>query len=151
MGKSSKCGKRRLTTKQLGVLNDLFFGGLDEGAVLEKHKVRRRTYDRWFLDDFFRGEFCRRVERLVNQSRFIVARYSAYAATKLVELTGSKKEETARKACVDIIKLLPQQRRRGSEDWEKVSGELPEPLSENAGKRLLSVLAEEKNKTGGCV
>ena len=149
MGKSSKCGKRRLTTKQLGVLNDLFFAGFDEEAALEKHGIRRRTYDRWFFDEFFWGEFCRRIERLVYQSRLIVARYSAHAAAKLVELTESAKEETARKACVDIIKLLPHRPRKGPQAEEKGESQVPDQLSEDAAGRLLAVLAEEK-KSGRC-
>ena len=97
--------RKKLSKKQLAVMEDLFNGGLDEQAVLDKHKVSRNVYDRWLTDGLFVSEFDRRIMSAHRQSAALIARYAPLAAAKLVQLTESEKEETARKACLDIISL----------------------------------------------
>ncbi|MHC4483077.1 MAG: hypothetical protein ACYSW4_05975 [Planctomycetota bacterium] len=143
-------GKRmRLSRKQLAVIDDLFAGELDEQAVLEKHKVKRHVLNRWLVKDAFAGEIERRLEWLDLQSELIIARYKSLAAAKLVQLTESEKEETARKACLDIISLpkLTAKSSQQSTDEAQDSGGQPEyqELSPETASRLLGVLAEEKD------
>ena len=97
--------RKELSKKQLAVIDDLFSGELDEQAVLEKHKVNRNIYNRWLADDLFVSEFDLKIMSAHRQSAVLIAKYAPLAATKLVQLTGSDKEETARKACMDIISL----------------------------------------------
>jgi len=94
---------KRLSKKQLAVIEDLFAGELDEQAVLEKHRVSRNLYNRWLTDDRFIEQFNERIARAYRQSELIIARYAPLAAAKLVQLTECEKEETARKACLDIL------------------------------------------------
>jgi len=137
--------QRRLTQRQLAVLDDLFGSELDEEGVLEKHRVRRSTYDRWQEDKVFAERFKQHLNGLKRQSELLMAKYSCLAAAKLVELTTSGKEETARKACIDII-TLPN---KISEEVEQVNkserGEVEEisELSPKRASRLLAVLAED--------
>ncbi len=93
-----------LTKRQLAVIDELFDGD-DEQAVLDKYKVSRRLYNKWLADDAFTGEFDRRIDAAFRQSAVLIARYAPLAAAKLVQLTESDKEETARKACLDIISM----------------------------------------------
>ena len=75
----------------------------------------------------------------------LIARYSLVAAAKLVQLTESEKEETARKACLDIIELPHQDTTKdqsGKTDGEKEK--LPE-LSDEKASRILAVLAEDSD------
>ena len=95
----------QLSKKQLSVLADLFSGQGDEQAILDKHKISRDTYKKWLTNDNFIEEFNIRVTLAYHQSRALIASYSSLAAVKLVQLTESGKEETARKACLDIISL----------------------------------------------
>ena len=95
---------RYLTKKQLDFLDDLFKYD-DEKSVLVKHGVSERIYSNWRGSGEFSAEFRRRVEVLENQTKLLLVKYKAYAAAKLVELTQSDKEETARKACLDIISI----------------------------------------------
>jgi hypothetical protein len=138
--------KKQLQKKQRAVLDDLFRGELEEQAILEKHKVKMAVYDRWHANGFFAAEFARRIEALNRQSELIIAKYRALAAAKLVQLTGSDKEETARKACLDIISLptlsneKPEQPTGVQKDGEKSLPQLP---PETANK-LLAVLAESQ-------
>jgi hypothetical protein len=98
MSKSKKLSKR-----QLAVIEDLFVGKLEEQEVLEKHNVRPREYQRWLADEGFTGQLEQWIARACRESRMILARNASEAAKKLVELTKCDKGEVARKACLDII------------------------------------------------
>jgi hypothetical protein len=121
------------------VIEDLFAGQIDEQQVLAKHKVDRRLYDKWLADENFVGEFERRLKSAYRQSEMIIARYAAFAAAKLVQLTESENQETARKACLDIINYLrPNPEPRPDEQPEaEQTPDLPPELA----SRLLAALA----------
>jgi len=142
-------GKRKkLTKKQMAIIDDLFAGELDEQAVLAKYKVSRNLYDRWLTDEHFVVQFKERVERAYRQSELIIARYAPLAAAKLVQLTESESQETARKACLDIISFpgLAPQFTAGSDAVSataKQSAQVAQQLSPQTASRLLAALAEE--------
>ena len=142
-------GRKYLSQRQLTVLDDLFNSDLDEQAVLDKHKVRRSTYDRWLADKVFAERFKQYVNGLKRRSELLMAKYSCLAAAKLVELTASDKAETARKACLDIISV-PKIRADKDERPEKApkeSSQQVEQLSDATASKLLAALAEEKGET----
>jgi hypothetical protein len=146
-------GKRRyLTARQLTVLDDLFNSDLDEQGVLDKHKVRRSTYERWLADELFAERVKQYVNGLKRRGELLMAKYSCLAAAKLVELTTSEKAETARKACLDIIsqpkiatekndgrEMRDEGRESGVENRQSNIAFSPETAS-----RILAALAEEK-------
>ncbi len=136
------------TKRQCAVIEDLFAGGLDEQQILAKHKIDKHLYDKWLADKKFVGEFEHRLESARRQSELIIARYAAFAAAKLVQLTESENQETARKACLDIINYLrPNTEPKPDEQPEaEQASELPPELA----SRLLAALAESKAsaKTG---
>src|SRR4030042_1203504 len=134
-----------LSRKQLAVLDDLFNSDLDEQGVLDKHGVRRSTYENWLANELFAERFNRYVDNVRRRSELLIAKYGCLAAAKLVELTASEKAETARKACLDIIS----QPRMKPEAAEKDNNKQAEPLSEAKASKILAVLAEEKSAGGG--
>ena len=136
--------RKKLSKKQLAVIDDLFGGELDEQAVLEKHKVNRNIYNRWLADELFVSEFDSRVVSAHRQSVVLIAKYAPLAAAKLVQLTESDKEETARKACMDIISLPALLDKRIVQPGELQTNEtqLPQQLTEQAASRLLAALAQ---------
>jgi hypothetical protein len=136
--------RKKLSKKQLAVIDDLFGGELDEQAVLEKHKVNRHIYNRWLADELFVSEFDRRVMSAHRQSAALIAKYAPLAAAKLVQLTESDKEETARKACMDIISLpaLLDKRIVQPGELKTAEAQLPQQLTEQAASRLLATLAQ---------
>ena len=136
--------RKKLSKKQLTVIDDLFGGELDEQAVLEKHKVNRNIYNRWLADELFVSEFDSRVVSAHRQSVVLIAKYAPLAAAKLVQLTESDKEETARKACMDIISLPALLDKRIVQPGELQASEakLPQQLTEQAAGRLLAALAQ---------
>ena len=136
--------RKQLSKKQLAVIEDMFSSNLDEQAVLDKHKVRRNTYDKWLEDKLFAERFKQYVNGLKRRSELLMAKYSCLAAAKLVELTASGKDETARKACLDIISL-PKIGAKEAERPDKTKRDSDNPaeqLPEATASRLLAALAE---------
>jgi hypothetical protein len=138
----------KLTRKQLAVLDDLFIGELDEQAVLDKYNVSRNQYYKWLDDEVFAEQFDRRITAAYRQSAALLARYATLAAAKLVGLTESENQETARKACLDIISMhqaAPNQtshERQATSDEPAASGLSPETAS-----KILEVLAQENQQS----
>jgi hypothetical protein len=140
--------KKSLSKKQLAMIEDLFAGELDEQAVLNKYKVSRKTFNKWLADERFIEQFNERIASSFRQGQLIIARYAPLAAAKLVQLTESDKEETARKACLDIISMgNPDVRLVGTtavpvDDKDSQKG-APQ-LSPETASRILAALAEER-------
>lgn len=144
-------GKRHLSKKQLWVIDDLFSGELDEQQVLKKHSVSRNTYSKWLADELFSEEFSRRIFWLNRHSEALIARYAPIAAAKLVELTGSDKEETARKACLDILSIPMAAVKKASDNTP--AGQRPQhgdeqtpQLSADIAGKLLAILAQQQDE-----
>jgi hypothetical protein len=138
---------KKLSKRQLAVIEDLFIGELDEQALLDKHKISRNTFNKWLADELFVGQFNERMDSSFRQSRLIIARYAPLAAAKLVQLTESDKEETARKACLDVISMGQPNSSladtgTASDDDKGLQDVLPE-LSPEAAGRILAALAED--------
>lgn len=134
---------KKLTKRQLAVIEDLFLTELDEQAVLDKRGVSRSLYERWLADEQFTRQFNERVALAYRRSRVILARYAPCAAAKLAALIQCDEGETTRKACLDIISShgaashgMPTQR-------PPSEGEATGPeLSPEEASRLLAALAE---------
>ena len=94
----AKYKKSDLTRKQHDVLDDMFSGAMSEEEVLKKHKVSRLVYRRWLCQEKFAEQFSFCIDSARRQGKLIVARFIPAAAAKLVGLTASEKEETARRA-----------------------------------------------------
>lgn len=136
--------RKKLSKKQLAVIDDLFSAELDEQAILEKHKVNRNVYNRWLADGLFVSEFDRRITSAHRQSAALIARYAPLAVAKLVQLTELDKEETARKACMDIISLPALLDKRIVQPGELQTTETQplQQMTEQTASRLLAVLAQ---------
>jgi hypothetical protein len=139
---------KRLTKKQLAVLDEIFSSESDEQAVLNKYKVSRNQYYKWLADEVFAEQFDRQIAASYRQSAALIARYATLAAAKLVQLTESESQETARKACLDIISMQgktsdPKPKTREPENMNPAS-----PLSPETAGKILEVLAQEKTDMG---
>ncbi len=94
---------KKLTKRQRAVIEDLFTSELEDEEVLARHNVAPALYSRWLGDERFVEQFERRIAQAYHASRVTLARYAPVAAGKLITLTDCEKEETARKACLDIV------------------------------------------------
>jgi hypothetical protein len=97
------CG--HLSNKQRAVIEDIFKNAISEHEVLEKYKIRPCRYRNWLKNGLFTQEIDNRIEAAVRQSKLAMARWLPLVAERLAQLTISEKDETARKACLDIISL----------------------------------------------
>jgi hypothetical protein len=140
--------RQQLRKRQLAVIEDMFSGELDEQSVLAKHKVSRDVYNKWLADADFAEGFDQRIASAHRQSELIIARYAPLAAAKLVQLTESENQETARKACLDIISLpkIGPQKTDQSDKGKKDSDNPAEQLPEATASRLLAALAEAEQE-----
>ena len=84
-------------------IDELFSSNLSEEAVLEKLGISKETLGRWMRNQEFTGEIESRMNRMQFAGRLLIARASPQAAKTLIALTGSDKEETSRKACLDVL------------------------------------------------
>jgi len=135
---------KKLTRKQLAVIDDLFAGEIDEQQVFEKHGIGRRTYDKWLTEEVFAEEFDKRVKSAHRQSELVIARFATVAAAKLVQLTESENQETSRKACLDVINYLRQKTGLSPDEQPEVE-HLPD-LPPELASRLLAALADGKQQ-----
>jgi hypothetical protein len=138
--------RKRLSKRQLAVIDDLFAGELDEQAVLDKHGVSGNVYNKWLTDEVFQAEFARRISGARLASEALIARYCLVAAAKLVQLTDSENQETARKACLDIISLpkISANRAEQTDKEQKGNEGQTEQLSAETASRILVALADEQ-------
>ncbi len=140
-------GTKKLTEKQLAVIEDLFAGELDEQAILDKYRLSRKLYNQWRNDDSFAKQFEKRIADAYHQSDVLIARYAPIAAAKLIQLTDSDKPETARKACLDIISmpiLTANRKAQSADEPRPVDTRLAASFNAETAGKLLAVLAEEK-------
>ena len=136
---------KQLRKRQLRIIDDLFAGELDEQAVLDKYRISRNLYNKWLADENFAEEFNRRIDWLNRQGQLIIARYAPLAAAKLVQLTDSENQETARKACLDIISVpkLTAKRPEQSAQSQHSGAQPTQQLCPETASRLLAALVEE--------
>ncbi len=130
---------KRLSRRQRAVIDDLFNSAMPEQDVLDKHQVGAALYRRWLSDQRFREQFDWRIAQAYREARLILARYAPLAAMKLVHLTNCEKEETARKACLDIV--APQTAAPALFEETATPDPTPE-LPPETVTRLLAALAE---------
>ncbi|MDD5134934.1 MAG: hypothetical protein PHP01_05940 [Phycisphaerae bacterium] len=132
-----------LTKKQSQAIDDLFESGGDEAAVLTKHNIRRKDWQKWQGDNDFKNEITARLESAKRRSRIILAKYLPVAAAKLVHLCGSDKEETARRACLDILELRNKIAAEANADENEDAQESAEQIDPATASKLLAALADE--------
>jgi len=136
--------QNKLSQRQLDVIEDLFAGELDEQAVLEKHRVTPRLYRKWQADDAFIEQFQRRIATAYRRSAALLARSAPKAAARLVQLTQCDKEETARKACLDIIAMQPSSTPASKPQHpDPGTPDHPHTLTPQTAAKILAILAEE--------
>lgn len=108
MAKAKRYVRKRLSRKQIRLINSLCASKSEERTVLTKHKVSRHLFRKWLSDAKFCEELNQAVAGGYRRSKFMLARSAHSAAEKLVVLAKTGKGETARKACMDIITMKPQ-------------------------------------------
>lgn len=136
-----KTNESKLNKKQFDVIEDLCLGNLEEYEIIEKYKLTKRIYHKWMADSAFINEVESRIRSSRLKSRLLMAKCTGIAAVKLVELTQNEKEETARKACVDIISM-PIERNRIEPTSQTDNEKSRQIIAPELAGKLLEVLAK---------
>ena len=139
--------QKRLSKRQLAVIDELFAGGMDEAEVLQRYKVSTRLYRKWLADELFADELKFRIESAKRAGELIIARYTPVAAAKLVGLIDSDKDETVRRTCLDIMSAAGRQTDTATTATAEPNESQP-LLPPALASKLLEVLAEEKRLDG---
>lgn len=139
MEKFKRDGFKKLNKKQVAVIDDLFEHNGNESEVIKKHKVSIGVYRKWLADKNFTDELTFRLESARRQGNLIIAKFTPAAAVSLVRLTESEKDETSRKACLDVISN-PGEKNAPKKESENVC----ENISTEKAEKLLAVLAKEE-------
>ena len=96
----------------------------------------------------FKQEIDARIEAAIHQSKLVMARWLPLAAERLAQLTISEKDETARKACLDIISLhTPETEQKTAQNAQTVQAKEIKPLPPEIASKLLAALVEIKKDT----
>jgi len=136
-----------LGKKQRAVINDMFKNGLAEPETLEKHNIRPCRYRKWLENGMFKQEIDTRIEAAMRQSKLVMVRWLPLVAERLAQLTISEKDETARKACLDIISLhTPETEQKTAQNAQTVQAKEIKPLPPEMASKLLAALAEKNQE-----
>ena len=101
----------KLGKKQRAIARDFFRGGRNIEEVAQEHRISADRLRRWLDREPF-GEYLQMLAREETlQASCLLARYSPVAAARLIALTESEKEETRRRACLDILAAFPKHRK----------------------------------------
>jgi len=136
----------KLTTKQLAIIDGLLTGKIKQEKLFKKYKVKKSIYYKWLNEPAFKQAFTRRIEWTKFQSQLLILRYISVAAAKLIALTESKSEETARKACLDILSLPMSFAENKGDKENDLPQEEDEEISQATAEKLLEALACEEKK-----
>ncbi|MCX5634392.1 MAG: hypothetical protein NTW55_00925 [Planctomycetota bacterium] len=137
-----------LGSKQRAVISDMFKNGLAEHETLEKHNIRPCRYRKWLENGMFRQEIDARIDAAMRQSKLIMVRWLPLAAERLAQLTISEKDETARKACLDIISLhIPETEQKAAQNAQTMQAKEIKPLPPEIASKLLAALAKKNPET----
>lgn len=133
---------KRPTKRQRAVIDDLFADQASEREVLDRHNVGAALYDQWLADERFRRYVEERIARAYRQARLILARNAPQAARRLIELSRCRKEDLARRACLDII-TPPADAHPNAAPPAEAANDPAADLPPETATRLLAALATE--------
>jgi hypothetical protein len=136
----------RLGKKQLAVITDIFENTITEVDALAKNHVSKWLYQKWLDNPIFLAELDARFDEALRRSKFLIAHCLPLAVQRLVQLIVSEKEETARKACLDLISLQLSEDLQNFKNPQKQNKKIHPKLTPEKAARMLAMLAEREPK-----
>jgi hypothetical protein len=134
--------KKRL---QREVMADIVEQGLSDRQAESKYRLRSGSIVGWFEEERFRTEMECAMEAAKWKAGILVAHGACVAVKRLLALTECKTEETRRKACLDVIGMLPKECIGKSKD-QRESPLPPLPFSDKTVSGIFNLLAEEEGQ-----
>lgn len=97
--------RKKLTKTQRRFIETLCECNGDEARAIHQSGIKDYVWQQWLEQAVFRRAMADVLRTVRRRARLILACRCAEAARRLAELTEHEKEETARKACIDVIRL----------------------------------------------
>jgi hypothetical protein len=112
--------------------------------AMRQCNVSEATLRQWMKEPEFQQAIRLQLRIKQQEGRIVIERSVPKAANKLIELLNGKegKEETARKACLDILSLGGQFEREAKEANDMQNDGIIEGLSDEAAEKILQALSE---------
>lgn len=122
---------------------DEILKGEDEAKVLERYEIEPETFDKLLNSPKFILQVSNRIGLSIIRSKLLIAQYAQVATAKLIHLTDCEKEETARKACLDVITLATKQSDATiqKEEVSEIVNSANQPITDEQASKMLAVLA----------
>jgi hypothetical protein len=138
---------KTVKSRALQVIDDMIRGETEEVA-LEKHNVKQEVLDRLLNNPEFAIVISNRIGFSIIRLKLLIAQYAQAATAKLIDLTQCEKEETSRKACLDIINLASRQSEPviGREKVKVIEKSTGPVLTEEQASRILGALAGDEQE-----
>lgn len=118
--------------------------GFGEEETLRKHRVTVAALDKLLSDPNLIQDVTERIGLSIIRTKLLIAQYAQTATAKLISLMDCEKEETARKACLDIIELA--QKQSNTTLQKEMVSEIREsgefPITEEQASNILATLAQ---------
>ena len=124
-----------MSKKMESFITELFDPALSFEEVIENNQLSIKALDKQLKNQSCREEMQSRIETVNLLSKAVLAKAGLTAAEKLAGLACCDKEETARKACIDIMQL----RKELAQSRQEACAP---SLSEEKKAKLLEILAE---------
>ena len=127
----------KLNKKQRDFLDEILNNRSSVELASDKLNISSDCLCKWFASPEFTEELARRLELIIKRADMLISQNRLTAAEKLINLTSCEKEETARKACLDILELTATITDKNHKPQQKIDPKL--------AAKLLSILAESEN------
>ena len=127
----------KLNKKQRDFLDEILNNRSSVELASEKLNISSDCLCKWFASADFTEELAGRLELIIKRADMLISQNRLTAAEKLVNLTSCEKEETARKACLDILELTATITDKNHKPQQKIDPKI--------AAKLLSILAESEN------
>ncbi|AQQ09765.1 hypothetical protein L21SP3_01577 [Sedimentisphaera cyanobacteriorum] len=124
-----------MSKKMETFIAEIFEPAISLEEAFEKNQLSIKALDKRLKNENCREEMLNKIETVNLLTQVVLAKAGLTAAEKLAGLACCDKEETARKACIDIMQL----RKELLQCRQESSGPT---LSEEKKAKLLEILAE---------
>ncbi len=124
----------KINKRQKDFLVEILDKRIPVDTAMERLDIGAALLCQWFSSPAFLDELAKRIEFITKRSDMLISQHRLTAVERLVLLTNCDKEETARKACLDIIELTDNDKNNEKD------ADLP-PISPETAAKLLEILA----------
>jgi len=147
MSKAKKTKEVKTQQNVTNVIEEILRGDESEVEVLRKYRLSPEAFNRLLNNPDFVTQISNQIGFSIIRSKLLIAQYAQVATAKLISMTSSEKEETARKACLDVITLAQKQSEPTlqKEEVSEIINSANQPITDEQASKMLAVLAGDSD------